>query len=94
MLCSTCGTKVQVVEGRMICNTCDSEFDILDVDEELVPEPRFVTLRLGIQYAIVETRKQAIYAILDSKKKAEQIAFLLNKYFAEIELKKEMSKLR
>jgi hypothetical protein len=92
MLCSICGTKVQVVGDRIVCKTCDSEFNIFDSDEELVPEPRFVSIQLGIQYAIVEARKQVIYAILDSRKKSERITFLLNKNLAETELKKEISK--
>ena len=88
MLCSTYGTKVHIVEGAIICANCDSEFDVFDVENELVPEPIFVAIRLGAQYAIIDTRKQVAYLILDSRKKSEQIAFLLNKHFAELELKK------
>ena len=74
MLCLTCGTKVKFIRGALICKTCDSEFDMFDVENELVPEPVFITIRLSSQYAIIDTRKQSVYALLDANDKAELIS--------------------
>ncbi len=93
MLCSTCGTKVQFRRGALICKNCDFEFDMFDVERELIPEPVFVVVRLASQYAIIDTRKQLVYAFLDTSEKAELVALLLNKNFSKIKLDKQISKL-
>ena len=92
MLCLTCGTKVKFVHGVLICKNCDSEYDMFDVENELVPEPVFVTIRLSSQYAIIDTRKQTVYALLDANDKAELISNLLNKYLAQNSLDKQIHK--
>ena len=94
MLCATCGLKVKFKNGRLICKTCDSEFDMFDLGEDLIPEPVFVVIRLISQYAIVDTRKQTVYAILDVSEKAELITCLLNKNLALSELNKQIDKQR
>ena len=88
MLCVTCGTKVQFKRGVLICKTCDSEFDMFDVEKELIPEPVFVVVRLASQHAIIDTRKQMVYAFLDTGEKAELITFFLNKNLAQTKLDK------
>jgi len=92
MLCLTCGTKVKFIRGVLICKNCNSEFDMFDVENEFVPEPVFVTIRLASQYAIIDTRKQTVYALLDLNDKAELISNLLNKYLAQTSLDKQIHK--
>lgn len=92
MFCPTCGSKIQFKKGALICNTCDSEYDMFDVNEELIPEPIFTIIQLQSQYAIVDTREQIIYAVLDTDEKAQLIAHLLNKHFARTELSKQIEK--
>ena len=91
MFCPTCGSKIQFEEGALICKTCDSEYDMFDVDQELIPEPIFTLVQLHSQYAIVDTRKQIAYALLDTNEKAQLIASLLNKHFAYAELRKQIN---
>lgn len=86
MLCSTCGSKIQIKKGVLICRTCVSEFDFFDFENELIPEPVFVTVRLSGQHAIFDTRKQTVYAFLDAEKKALLIANLLNRNLAKLNL--------
>ena len=83
MLCPTCGEKVQFMEGTYICKVCDSEYDVLDMDEFLIPEPIFVIIELLSQYVIIDTRKQEVYAKVDTFRKAKLITDLLNKYFSQ-----------
>lgn len=90
MLCLTCGTKVKFIRGVVICKNCDSEFDMFDVENELVPEPVFVAIRLSSQHAIIDTRKQTVYALLDSNDKAELISNLLNRHLAQTSLDKQI----
>ncbi len=92
MLCSTCGEKVQFKKGTLICKTCDFEFDMLDVDEELIPEPIYVVVQLSSHYAIIDTRKQAVYAHLDTSEKAQLITQLLNKNLAQTALNRQIDK--
>jgi predicted amidophosphoribosyltransferase len=87
MLCAACGRKIKIVRGTMFCKECDTEYDLFDIDNLLIPEPRFVPIRLLTNYAIVDTRRQAVYLILDEIEKAELLAKILNKYFAETALK-------
>lgn len=94
MLCATCGAKVHFKKNVLICKDCDSEFDLLDLDEELIPEPVFVIIKLLSQFAIVDTRNQKVYVTLDTDEKAELITILLNKYFAQVELNKFIDKYR
>ena len=92
MFCSTCGSKIQLKKGTLICKTCDSEYDMFDVAEELIPEPIFTIIQLQSQRAIIDTRKQIVYAIVDTNEKAELITRLLNKHFAQAELHKQIEK--
>jgi hypothetical protein len=68
----------------LVCKTCDSEFDFFDVEGELIPEPVFVPIRLSLQYAIIDTRRQAVYAFLDTEEKAELISHLLNRILPKL----------
>jgi hypothetical protein len=90
MLCASCGTKVQLRKGVLVCKTCDSEFDFFDVEGELIPEPVYVPIRLSSQYAIIDTRKQVVYVLSDTNEKAELIANLLNKHLAQTVLEKRI----
>ncbi len=92
MLCSTCGTRIQFIRGKIICKTCDAEFDLLEIDNGLVPEPIFGVIQLLTQYAIIDTRKQTVYVRVDDSPKAEFLASILNKHFAEVTLKKKLEK--
>jgi predicted amidophosphoribosyltransferase len=92
MLCSTCGTQIQFIRGKIICKTCDAEFDSLDADNMFMPEPVFVVVRLLSQYAIIDTRKQTVYVNTDSNNKAELLANNLNKHLAEAALKKRLER--
>ena len=91
MLCAACGEKVQFMEGVFICKMCDSEYDILDTDEHLIPEPIFVNIRLYSQYAIIDTRKQAVYVRVDTIWKVQLITELLNQYYSQKMMKKELA---
>lgn len=84
MLCPTCGEKVQFMDGTYICKVCDSEYDILDMDEFLIPEPIFVIIELLSQYVIIDTRKQEVYARVDTIRKAKLITDLLNNLSLEM----------
>ena len=92
MFCPTCGSKIQFEGDTLVCNTCDSEYDMFDVDDELIPEPMFTIVQLQSRFAIIETRKQIVYAILDTNEKAQLITGLLNKHFAKAELIKQITK--
>jgi hypothetical protein len=92
MLCSSCGSKIQIEGDSIVCKKCDVEFDYFDIEEQLVPEPVFVTLRLKSQYAIIDTRKQVVYAYFDVNKKAKIVAYLMNKHLDQIKLSKQISK--
>lgn len=92
MFCPTCGSKIEFKKGALICNTCDAEYDMFDVDEELIPEPLFIVVQLHSRYGIVETRKQIVYAILNTNEKAQLITKLLNEHFAKTELIKQIEK--
>jgi len=83
MLCATCGEKVQFVGGTFICKICDSEYDMLDMDGNLIPEPIFVSIGLHSQYAIIDTRKQKVYFRVDAVQKAQLIASLLNQQISK-----------
>ena len=72
MLCAACGEKVQFMEGVFICKMCDSEYDILDTDEHLIPEPIFVNIRLHSQYAIKEGSKVNSRSYEDSEQGMQQ----------------------
>jgi hypothetical protein len=88
----TCGTKVKFIQGVLVCKNCESEFDMFDTENLLVPEPVFVAIRLSSQYAIIDTRRQTVYTLLDSNDKAELISSLLNKYLAQTSLDKQTHK--
>lgn len=92
MLCSTCGNKIQFMEGAFICEICDSEFDISDLDECLIPIPLFVVIELTSQHAIIDTRKQEVYVKVDKNQKAHLITELLNEHFAQAMIKEQLSK--
>jgi hypothetical protein len=92
MLCSTCGEKIQFKKGIFICKTCDSEFDMLDLDDGLIPEPTFVPVKLKSCFAIIDTRKHAVYARVDTVEKAQLIVELLNKHFAQMSVNKQTNK--
>ena len=79
MRCPTCGEKVQFMDGSFICKICDSEYDILDTDEILISEPIFVSVELLSQFAIIDTRKQDIYAKVATSRKAKLITELNNR---------------
>ena len=91
MLCPSCGNKIQFIAGSFICETCDSEYDIFDMEDYLVPKPIFVKIRLQSQYAIIDTRKQEVYVRVDTMQKAKLITELLNLHFSETMLKKQLS---
>ena len=88
MLCSTCGEKVQFMDGIFICKMCDSEYDVFDKDEILIPEPVFVIVKLLSQYAIIDTRKQEVYIKVDTICKAILLTELLNQRFSQKVIKK------
>ena len=92
MLCPTCGEKVQFMDGTFICNMCDSEYDMLDTDEDLIPEPFFVSIELQDQYVIIDTRKQEVYVRVNTIQKAQLITELLNQHFSQKMIKKQLAK--
>jgi predicted amidophosphoribosyltransferase len=92
MLCSTCGEKTQYEKDIFICKSCDSEFDMLDLDECLIPETIFVVVKLKSYYAIIDTQKQAVYGRVDTIKKANLIAELLNQHFAQMVVSKQTNR--
>jgi hypothetical protein len=57
-----------------------------------VPEPIFVAIPLNSQYAIIDTRKQAVFLNVNDNEKAQFLVKILNKHFAETELKKKLGK--
>ena len=83
MLCPTCGEKVHFIEGTIICKVCDSEYDMLDLDEYLIPKPIFVSIELRSQTAIIDTRTQKVYVRVDTFRKAHLITKLLNQHFSQ-----------
>jgi len=89
MLCSTCGTRIQFIRGKIICKTCDAEFDLIE-EATFVPEPIFVVIPLHAQYAIIDTRKQVIYVNVNDNEKAQFLAKILNKHFAEAALNNKL----
>jgi hypothetical protein len=90
MLCPTCGERVQFMDGIFICKMCDSEYDMLDTDEFLIPEPIFVSVKLPSEYAIIDTRKQEVYVRVDTIRKVELITKLLNQHHSKEMIKKEL----
>jgi hypothetical protein len=90
MLCPTCGERVQFMDGIFICKMCDSEYDMLDTDEFLIPEPIFVSVKLPSEYAIIDTRKQEVYVRVDTIRKVELITKLLNQHHSQEMIKKEL----
>lgn len=76
----------------MFCKECDIEYDLFDTDNLLIPEPRFVPIRLLANYAIVDTYRQTVYLVLDEIEKAELLAKILNKYFAETALSMKLDR--
>jgi hypothetical protein len=90
MLCPTCGEKVHFMDETFICNTCDSEYDMLDTDEFLIPEPIFVGVELLSEYAIIDTRKQEVYVRVDTIRKVQLITKLLNQYHSQKMIKREL----
>lgn len=90
MLCPTCGEKVYFMEGTIICKMCDSEYDMLDMDEYLFPEPIFVSIELLSQVAIIDTRKQEVHVRVDTNRKAQLITKLLNQHFSQKMIKRQL----
>lgn len=71
---------------------CDEEFDLMDAETILLPEPVFVPIRLISQYGIIDTRSYTIHSVVDSSAKAEFLAQLFNRYLATLNLKVEMAR--
>jgi predicted amidophosphoribosyltransferase len=91
MLCPTCGEKVLFIDGTFLCETCDTEYDMLDTDEYLIPEPFFVSVGLLSQYAIIDTRKQKVYVSVDTIQKARLLTELLNWHFSKKTVKRQLA---
>jgi hypothetical protein len=91
MLCPTCGEKVHFRDGTFICEMCDTEYDLLDTNEHLIPEPIFVKIKLHSQYAIIDTRKQGVYVRVDSNRKAQLISKLLNWHLSQKTIKRQVT---
>ena len=91
MICPTCGEKVHFMDGTFLCETCDTEYDMLDIDEYFIPEPIFVSVKLLSQYAIIDTRKQKAYVKVDSIRKAQLLTELLNWHFFQKTVKKQLA---
>ena len=70
---------------------CDSEFDMLDMDGNLIPEPIFVSIGLHSHYAIIDTRKQKVYVRVDTVQKAQLIASLLNQHLSQKMIKRYLA---
>ena len=88
MLCPTCGEKVHFMDGTLICEMCDTEYDLLDANEYLIPEPIFVNIKLHSQYAIIDTRKQKVYIRVDTIRKAQILTEILNRHFSQKTIKR------
>ena len=91
MLCPTCGEKVHFMDGTFLCETCNTEYDIYDTDEILIPEPIFVSVRLLSQFAIIDTRKQEVYVRVDTIHKAQLLIELLNWRFSQKTVKRQIT---
>ena len=91
MLCPSCGEKVHFMEGTFICEMCDTEYDLLDANEHLIPEPIFVNIKLHSQYAIIDTRKQEVYVRVDTIQKAQLLTELLNWHFSQKTVKRQLA---
>lgn len=91
MLCPTCGEKVQFLDETFICNICDAEYDMLDADEYLIPEQYFVSIELQYRHAVIDTRKQEVYVRVNTIRKAQLIAELLNQHFSQKMTKKQLA---
>ena len=91
MLCPICGEKVQFKDGNFICKMCNSEYDIFDTEEILISEPIFVSIELLSQYAIIDTRKQGVYARVDTIRKAKLITELLNRHYSQRKIKRHLA---
>jgi hypothetical protein len=91
MLCPTCGEKVQFTEDTFICKKCDSEYDTLDLNEYLIPKPIFVNIELQSKFAIIDTRRQEVYARVDTIQKAQLITELLNRHFSQKMIKGKLA---
>ena len=91
MLCPACGEKVQFMDGTFICKTCDSDYDMLDTNEFLIPEPIFVSIELLSQAAIIDTRIQEVYVRADTIRKAQLLTELLNWHFSQKAVKGQLA---
>ena len=80
------------MDGIFICKMCDSEYDIFDTDEILIPEPIFVSVGLLSQFAIIDTRKKDVYARVDTIGKAKLITDLLNRHYSRRKIKRHFAK--
>jgi hypothetical protein len=91
MLCPTCGEKVHFLDGTFICKICDTEYDLLDTNELLIPEPIFISIKLPSQYVIIDTRKQKVYVRVDTIRKAQLLTEILNRYFSQKTVKRQLA---
>ena len=87
---SNSGEKVQYMDGMFICERCDFEYDILDTNEYLIPEPIYVYIELLSEYAIVDTHKREVYVRVDAIRKVQLITKLLNQHHSQKMIKKEL----
>jgi hypothetical protein len=80
------------MDGIFICKMCDSEYDIFDIDGILIPEPIFVRVGLLSQFAIIDTRKQDVYARVATIRQAKLITELLNRHYSQKKIKRLFAK--
>ena len=77
------------MDGNFICNMCNSEYDIFDIEEILISEPIFVIVELLSQYAIIDTRKQKVFVRVDTVRKV--ITELLNQHYSQKKIKRHFA---
>ena len=92
MLCPDCGEKLQCLVSSLVCRMCNSEYDMLEI-EDLIPEKIFshIKLRTG-DYTVVNTRESKVIAKANNRHNAILISMLLNKQLATLEVKKHIKR--
>ena len=86
------GEKLIFSENSIVCDICDSEYNLLDIETCIIPHPAFTVLKLNTGYAIIDTNKQKVYVRVNEIDKAQLISDLLNKHTMQVSLDKILNK--